>query len=284
MQYAVLGDIQFNLITYFNGLEGKWGSDYAEHARVEGKPRLQWIGDKADSWTLRLRFHRRFCDPEAELARLRKALAAHEAMAFVLGNGDYKGLFVIDEIGATAEHTDVDGALISADVSLALREFPDAPTRQAAKPAVVQSGRPAPVQSTRAPMAVPPAAVTTARAGLAVLSAQRVAIAAVGAWRSGGVSDALGALAATADQALGEYASGAGLLARGGDAGLAAAGAEVAASVNAARALLVGLGADNLESRRAAVVAVVAAAVSRFGAMPHAVATVAATVATRRAA
>lgn len=282
MQYAILGDLQFDLITYFNGLEGKWGADYAEHARVQGKPRLQWIGDKADSWTLRLRFHRRFCDPEAELAKLRKSMGAHEALAFVLANGDYKGLFVIAEIGATAEHTDTDGALISADVSLALREFPDAPARQPAKPAVVQAGQPAPVQSTRAPIPMPAGAINVAQAGLSVLNAHRAAVAAVGAWQSGNVSDALVGLAAGADLALGEFAAAGGALGRAGDAGLAGIGVDVAAGIHAARALLIDLTTGNLDARRAGIAAAMIVATSRLGPVPRALAAIAATVATRR--
>ncbi|BBU85100.1 hypothetical protein EIMP300_65000 [Escherichia coli] len=39
--FAVLGDIEFELITYWDGFEATFGVDYAEHARIGGKPGLQ---------------------------------------------------------------------------------------------------------------------------------------------------------------------------------------------------------------------------------------------------
>ena len=35
--YAVLGDVEFELITYFDGMEAQFGMDYAEHALIGGK-------------------------------------------------------------------------------------------------------------------------------------------------------------------------------------------------------------------------------------------------------
>lgn len=40
--FAVLGDIEFDLITYWDGFEATFGVDYAEHARIGGKPGLQF--------------------------------------------------------------------------------------------------------------------------------------------------------------------------------------------------------------------------------------------------
>lgn len=46
--FAVLGDIEFELITYWDGFEATFGVDYAEHARIGGKPGLQFVGDRLD--------------------------------------------------------------------------------------------------------------------------------------------------------------------------------------------------------------------------------------------
>jgi phage protein U len=142
MQFALLGDVQFELITYFDGLDGKFGADYAEHARIEGKPRLQWMGDKLDEWSLTLKFHQAYCDPEVELVKLRTAMDGHVALPFVLASGDYKGKFVITDISITSEQTDTRGVLVAVGVALTLREMidplnsakPDAPgVRKAGK-------------------------------------------------------------------------------------------------------------------------------------------------------
>ncbi len=121
--FALLGDVQFDLITYFDGFESQFGADYAEHPLIEGKPRLQFIGDKLDEIRIQLAFHLHYCDPEAELAKLKDALAAHQAMALVLGNGDYKGWFVLTDVQATSKHTDKAGTLIALEASITLREF-----------------------------------------------------------------------------------------------------------------------------------------------------------------
>lgn len=121
--FALLGDVQFDLITYFDGFESQFGADYAEHPLIEGKPRLQFVGDKLDEIRIQLAFHLHYCDPEAELVKLKDALAAHQAMALVLGNGDYKGWFVLTDVQATSKHTDKAGTLIALEASITLREF-----------------------------------------------------------------------------------------------------------------------------------------------------------------
>lgn len=121
--YAVLGDIEFELITYFDGFEAQFAADYAEHPVIKGKPRLQWVGDALDEYRIELRFHAQYCDPEAELLRLRKALTAHEAGAFVLGDGQYKGRVVITDVQAISRRTDRQGRLLNLDARMTLREW-----------------------------------------------------------------------------------------------------------------------------------------------------------------
>lgn len=134
--FALLGDIQFDLITYFDGFESQFGVDYAEHALIDGKPRLQRVGDKLDEIRIQLSFHIQFCDPEQELLKLRTALSAHQAMALVLGNGDYKGWFVLTDVQATSKQTDKAGTLIALDASITLREFVGDKKSPPAAPAV----------------------------------------------------------------------------------------------------------------------------------------------------
>lgn len=121
--YALLGDIQFDLITYFDGMDAQFGADFAEHPLIEGKPRLQWVGDRLDEFRIDLSFHAWFCDPETELVRLKQALQAHMAMSFVLGNGDYKGWFVLTEVQAMSRQTDQYGTLTCLEATITLREY-----------------------------------------------------------------------------------------------------------------------------------------------------------------
>ena len=141
--YAVLGDIQFDLITYFDGFESTFSADYAEHAMIAGKPRLQYVGLALDEISIALAFHHLFCDPEAELAKLKEALANHQAMALVLGNGDYKGWFVLTDVQATAQQTDTKGAIVALEASLTLREYVGDPANPLPPPAVQPETPPA---------------------------------------------------------------------------------------------------------------------------------------------
>ncbi|KUM03536.1 phage tail protein [Chromobacterium subtsugae] len=147
--FALLGEVQFDLITYFDGFESQFGADYAEHALIEGKPRLQWVADKLDEIRIQLSFHSQFCDPERELLKLRQALADHQAMALVLGNGDYKGWFVLTDLQATSKQTDAAGTLIALEANITLREYvgdkkkPRPPAVQPAQPPAAAVAAPA---------------------------------------------------------------------------------------------------------------------------------------------
>ncbi|KAF0205491.1 MAG: hypothetical protein FD173_934 [Gallionellaceae bacterium] len=143
MKYALLGDIQFEVIV-FGGIESKFATDYAEHARIEGKPRLQWIGDKLDEHSLSLKFHFMFCDPDAEISKLYAAMSAHIALPFVLANGEYKGEFVIADIALSEEFTDAQGGRLSATVKVSLRESIGAAGAKPAAPGVAKFGKPRP--------------------------------------------------------------------------------------------------------------------------------------------
>lgn len=159
--YALLGDIQFDLITYFDGFDCTFAADYAEHAMIAGKPRLQYVGLALDEISITLAFHHLYCDPEVELARLKEALANHQAMALVLGNGDYKGWFVLTDVQATAQQTDTQGAIIALEARITLREYVGDPANPLPPPAV-QPPMP-PVQAVAAPE---PIETTTPTTGL----------------------------------------------------------------------------------------------------------------------
>lgn len=201
--FAILGEVEFDLITYFDGLETRFGAEYAEHALIARKPRLQFVGDRLDEVRIDLVFHASYCDPEAELVRLRNALASHEALSLVLGNGDYKGRFVITDLTATGRHTDTAGTLLAVEASVDLREFtgdPAQPMAPAVRPAGSTPQVPAKGSLVAAlPADVPPTpasglaeAVTAAKGALSTASNVLSAVATLRSLASG---DILGAAA-----------------------------------------------------------------------------------------
>jgi len=121
--FAQLGDITFNLITYFEGLDDSKKFIFAEHQTIEGKPKLQFVGDELDELNLRLNFHSMFCTPEYEIKKLKDIAKKHEELSFILGNGKYIGKFVILEISSTTQQCDRFGNLISIEAEIKLKEW-----------------------------------------------------------------------------------------------------------------------------------------------------------------
>lgn len=121
--YALLGTLQFKLITYFNGIEETQKSTYAEHQVIESKPKLQFIGDELDTMVIKLNFHSSFCNPENELKKLKTMAKTHEEQAFILGNGKYIGRFVIEEINSSTTQTDKSGNVFAVEAEIRLKEY-----------------------------------------------------------------------------------------------------------------------------------------------------------------
>ncbi len=120
--FALLGDQAFHLVTWWSALSGQEGVDYAEHGLIEGKPRLQWIGDKLDVLTLTVTLRIDFCDPAAELDRLRQVMKSRQAQPLVFGNGVFRGRFVVTDLRTRTERTTATGALLAIDADITLRE------------------------------------------------------------------------------------------------------------------------------------------------------------------
>lgn len=123
--FAQLGDIRFELITYFDGLDGSQVYNFAEHQVIEGKPLLQYIGDALETVSINFKFHVIYCDPATEFKRIKDMAAKHQALPFIFGNGIYKGRYVITEITDTVEVTAVDGTVIEVSAKCSLKEWVD---------------------------------------------------------------------------------------------------------------------------------------------------------------
>ena len=122
-RYAWLGDIQLDLITYFDGLNSTSKVTYAEHAVIEGKPRLQYIGEALDEIIIKISLHTDFCNPEEELKKIKKAMKKYEPLDFIFANGAYHGKYVIEEITSTVIQTFEDGKIHAIEATLKLKEW-----------------------------------------------------------------------------------------------------------------------------------------------------------------
>ena len=121
--FAQLGDIKFELITYFNGLTETMSYNYAQHDRIENKPILQFMGKGLIEENLKLNFHRTFCVPEVEIKKLVDVADKATPLKYIKGNGEYVGVFVVEEIAQVVEQASPEGDLLSIQVDVRLREY-----------------------------------------------------------------------------------------------------------------------------------------------------------------
>ena len=121
--FAQLGDIQFDLITYFDGINDTITYNYAEHERINNKTLLQFLGENLQEFTIKLNLHSSFCVPEEEILKLRTEAKLGKPLKFIKGNGEYVGAFVISQIQKTTEQTSPEGDLIAIQVELQLKEY-----------------------------------------------------------------------------------------------------------------------------------------------------------------
>jgi phage protein U len=139
MIWAILGDIEFELLSHPGAQSERSTADYAEHARLQGKPLLQWVGEGLDELTLEVALHAALVDPEARIRELKKAKAAHQPLPYLLGSGDYRGIYVLTSVDVTTRKTDGSGRLTSAAVNLGLREFTGKYTKPLPNPLALRS-------------------------------------------------------------------------------------------------------------------------------------------------
>lgn len=121
--FAQLGDIQFDLITYFDGITDTITYNYAEHERINNKTLLQFMGENLQEFTIKLSLHSAFCVPEDEILKIRTEAKLGRPLKFIKGNGEYLGAFVISQIQKTTEQTSPEGDLIAIQVELQLKEY-----------------------------------------------------------------------------------------------------------------------------------------------------------------
>ncbi|MEX2155118.1 MAG: phage tail protein [Gemmatimonadaceae bacterium] len=121
--YTQLGDIAFEVVGPVTGLEMKRGYTYARHEIIEGKPRLEAIGDELDVLTFSLDFLREIADPVTSYADLCAAAAAHVALPLIFANGQVMGHFVITSIDDAVDLTDGRGSVLKRRTRVELTEW-----------------------------------------------------------------------------------------------------------------------------------------------------------------
>lgn len=168
MTWGVLGEIEFEVLSHPSAQSERTSADYAEHARLQGKPLLQWVGDGLDELTLEIALHVAVGDPEEQVRQLKAAKSAHEPLPYVLGSGDFRGIYLITALDVTTRKTDYAGRLFAAQLSLSLREY----TGKYTKPLPVPLGLRNSLQANTSALALPLEQVTAGTTPLVTAAQQ----------------------------------------------------------------------------------------------------------------
>ncbi|ATF75282.1 phage tail protein [Pasteurella multocida] len=120
--YFMLGNVVFEPVdlTDFNESHS---AEFAEHAVLKGKPRLQAMGEKLTELSFAIRLHHKIGGVEKRYQALLSAQTKQEAMPLIIGRGKYKGNFVITDISSATLFTDKFGNALAREMNISLREF-----------------------------------------------------------------------------------------------------------------------------------------------------------------
>ena len=130
--YAQLGNIRFEGLKGFSNFSHERGVNYAQHELINGKPRLQAVGENLDSISFGMYLHSQFTNPEADIETLRLAMQERKILPLILGNGRVLGFFVIPNFSQINSFTDPVGNIIEVTLSIELLEsYSDNPLREA---------------------------------------------------------------------------------------------------------------------------------------------------------
>ena len=120
--YFTLGDIKFEKLKGFSSFGIRSEQNIAEHEIIEGKPRLQNAGSKADELGLGIHLNSQFSNCKKDYDALKKSKEAGEALVFIDGAGVYYGDYVIRSMEVAVNYTAVDGTWTDIDITLTLAE------------------------------------------------------------------------------------------------------------------------------------------------------------------
>ena len=119
--YFMLGNIAFEPVNLTDFSETH-SADFAEHAVLKGKPKLQALGEKLTDLSFAIRLHHKIGGVESRYQSLLSAKAKQDALALMWGS-KYKGNFVITDISSTTLFTDGKGNALAREMNISLREF-----------------------------------------------------------------------------------------------------------------------------------------------------------------
>lgn len=134
-----LGEIVFEGLKGFDGIQKKDEAVYAELPLIGGKPRLQRTGTALRELQVNIRLLASFTDPDADIAALAALRDAGDILPLITGEGVNLGDFVITQMQETTSETTKSGKTLIAELQLTLKEHFDPNKLQTAATAAVKA-------------------------------------------------------------------------------------------------------------------------------------------------
>lgn len=130
MPWATLGEIEFEVLNTPQSMSFSRGWNFAEHSRIDGKPRLQQVGGILNKIGLSIRLHRAFSNPQERIDELINLSDEQKPLTFILGDVS-QGDFVITDLEVIYRRLIAgegkEPLLLWADLTLSLLENPIEP-------------------------------------------------------------------------------------------------------------------------------------------------------------
>ena len=139
--FAQLGDVKFELLNSFTDLEETHEAQFAKHEVLQGRPRLQAMGNALTELKFGIRLHWRLGDVDEAYKGLLSAKEAQQAVSLVYGSGRFAGWFVIGSLRARTRMMDKHGRTAAREVDVELTEFVGDPNNPLPAPAVVSGSQ-----------------------------------------------------------------------------------------------------------------------------------------------
>jgi len=126
MSIGSFGDVVFEvsdeLVRTFNGLRQTKRGRYSVLNVANHEQLLQYDGKELQPVSFNIQLHHRFCDPMAEIDKLRAMVDAHEAYSLIVGEF-FVGVFVLEEMSSDWKTVAKNGVIMMADAHLQLKEY-----------------------------------------------------------------------------------------------------------------------------------------------------------------
>lgn len=99
-----------------------YGANFASHALIGRKPKLQYVAMNSRSVSMKLRYHYYYGDVKSARKKLLDKARDHQAGVLTFGSGVNFGTFVIESINETFSQTDDTGRLMVAEYDVTFKE------------------------------------------------------------------------------------------------------------------------------------------------------------------